>query len=123
MVDSIQGLRADGRLVAMGADVEPISVSLMDLIGKRIRNIGSQQNGPEYLYDALDFVRKEKLKRLLRHTHWQKHPRRTSGLRRVSPGFAPSSQCKLPIRAVTADFGRMRDYSEMTCRHRASGWF
>jgi alcohol dehydrogenase len=36
MVDSIQGLRPDGRLVTMGADVEPLSVSLMDLISKRI---------------------------------------------------------------------------------------
>jgi len=56
MVDSIQGLRPDGRLVAMGADAEPISVSLMDLISKRIRVVGSQQNGPENLYEALDFV-------------------------------------------------------------------
>src|SRR5207253_7823641 len=47
MVDSIQGLRPDGRLIAMGADAEPLSVSLMDLIMKRIRIIGSQQNGPE----------------------------------------------------------------------------
>ena len=62
MVDSIQGLRPDGRLVAMGADVEPISVSLMDLIGKRIRVIGSQQNGPEYLYEALDFVAQGRVK-------------------------------------------------------------
>ena len=55
MVDSIQGLRPDRRLVAMGADAEPLSISLMDLIMKRIRVIGSQQNGPEYLYEALDF--------------------------------------------------------------------
>jgi hypothetical protein len=56
MVDGIQGLWPDGRLVTMGADAEPISVSLIDLISKRIRIIGSQQNGPEYLYEALDFV-------------------------------------------------------------------
>src|SRR5207247_9507414 len=37
MVDSIQGLRPDGRLVTMGAGAEPISVSLIDLISKRIR--------------------------------------------------------------------------------------
>jgi len=43
-------------IVAMGADAEPISVSLIDLISKRIRLIGSQQNSPEYLYEALDFV-------------------------------------------------------------------
>jgi alcohol dehydrogenase len=62
MVDSIQGLRPDGRLVAMGADAEPIAVSLMDLIAKRIRVIGSQQNGPEYLYEALDLVARGKVK-------------------------------------------------------------
>jgi len=62
MVDSIQGLRPDGRIVTMGADVEPLSLSLMDLITKRIQVIGSQQNGPEYLYEALDFVAKGKVK-------------------------------------------------------------
>jgi hypothetical protein len=39
---------------------EPVSGSLIDLVGKRIRVIGSQQNGPEYLYEALDLQRKEK---------------------------------------------------------------
>jgi len=62
MVDSIQGLRPDGRLVTMGADAEPLSVSLSDLISKRIRIVGSQQNGPEYLYEALDFVAQGKVK-------------------------------------------------------------
>jgi D-arabinose 1-dehydrogenase-like Zn-dependent alcohol dehydrogenase len=65
MVDSIQGLRPDGRLVTMGADAEPISVSLIDLILKRIRIIGSQQNGPEYLYEALDFVAQGKVKTMV----------------------------------------------------------
>src|SRR6266550_5969836 len=48
-----------------GADAEPLSVSLMDLISKRIRIIGSQQNGPEYLYEALDFVAKGKVKTIV----------------------------------------------------------
>lgn len=65
MVDSIQGLRPDGRLVTMGAGAEPLSVSLLDLIGKRIRIIGSQQNGPEYLYEALDFVAQGKVKTII----------------------------------------------------------
>jgi alcohol dehydrogenase len=65
MVDSIQGLRPDGRLVTMGADSEPLSISLMDLIMKRIRIIGSQQNGPEYLYEALDFVAQGKVKTIV----------------------------------------------------------
>jgi alcohol dehydrogenase len=65
MVDSIQGLRPDGRLVTMGADAEPLSISLMDLLMKRIRIIGSQQNGPEYLYEALDFVAQGKVKTIV----------------------------------------------------------
>ena len=62
MVDSAQGLRPDGRLVTMGADAEPLAVSLMDLIGKRIQVIGSTQNGREYLYEALDIAAKGKVK-------------------------------------------------------------
>jgi alcohol dehydrogenase len=65
MVDSIQGLRPDGRLVTMGVGEEPLSISLMDLISKRIRIIGSQQNGPEYLYEALDFVAQGKVKTIV----------------------------------------------------------
>jgi len=37
----------------------------MDLIGKRIRIIGSQQNGPECLYEALDFVAQGKVKTIV----------------------------------------------------------
>ena len=37
-------------------------ISLMDLISRRIQVIGSQQNAPEYLYEALDFVAKGKVK-------------------------------------------------------------
>jgi len=65
MVDSIQGLRPDGRFVVMGADAEPLSVPLIDFIAKRIRVIGSQQNGPEYLYEALDFVAQGKVKTIV----------------------------------------------------------
>jgi len=64
MVDSIQGLRPDGRIVTMGAGIGPLSLSLLDLISKRIQAIGSQQNGPEYLSEALDFVAKGKVKTL-----------------------------------------------------------
>jgi alcohol dehydrogenase len=37
----------------------------MDLIMKRIRIIGSQQNSPEYLYEALDFVAQGKVKTIV----------------------------------------------------------
>src|SRR3984957_4737890 len=65
MVDSLKALRPDGRFIVMGADAEPISISPMDLLVKRIRIIGSQQNGPEYLYEALDFVAKGKVKTIV----------------------------------------------------------
>ncbi|PYU21792.1 MAG: alcohol dehydrogenase [Acidobacteria bacterium] len=65
MVDSIQALRPEGRLVTMGVDAEPLTVSLVDLLMKRMRIIGSSQNGPEYLYEALDFVAKGKVKTMV----------------------------------------------------------
>jgi alcohol dehydrogenase len=65
MADSIQGLRPDGRFVVMGADTEPISLSLIELLFKRIKIIGSQQNGPEYLYEALDYVAQGKVKSIV----------------------------------------------------------
>jgi len=62
MADSIAGLRPDGRLVVMGADHNPLPVSPVDLISRRIQVIGSTQNGTEYLYEALDYVAKGKVK-------------------------------------------------------------
>jgi D-arabinose 1-dehydrogenase-like Zn-dependent alcohol dehydrogenase len=51
--DSIRGLRPDGRLVIMGAEAKPLTVSPFELLMKRIKIIGSQQNSREYLYEAL----------------------------------------------------------------------
>ena len=65
MVDSIQGLRPDGRFIVIGADAEPLSLSLIELLSKRIKIIGSQQNGPEYLYEALDYVAQGKVKSMI----------------------------------------------------------
>jgi alcohol dehydrogenase len=62
MVESLQGLRPDGRLVTMGVDAEPIAVPLHELVGKRIRVIGSTQNGRPYLYEALDYVARGRVK-------------------------------------------------------------
>jgi D-arabinose 1-dehydrogenase-like Zn-dependent alcohol dehydrogenase len=53
MADSIQGLRPDGRLVVMGFDTKPLPLLPADLVAKRIKIVGSQQNGREYLYEAL----------------------------------------------------------------------
>lgn len=56
MADTIQGLRPDGALVLMGFEKKALAVQPGDLILKRIRVIGSQQNGPEYLKEALDIA-------------------------------------------------------------------
>jgi 2-desacetyl-2-hydroxyethyl bacteriochlorophyllide A dehydrogenase len=53
MADAIQGLRPDGRLVVMGFEGKPLAISPADLIMKRIKIVGSQQNGREYLFEAL----------------------------------------------------------------------
>jgi alcohol dehydrogenase len=62
MAGTIQGLRPDGRLVVMGFEPKPLPISPGDLIMRRIRVLGSQQNGPEYLYEALDYAGKGKIK-------------------------------------------------------------
>jgi D-arabinose 1-dehydrogenase-like Zn-dependent alcohol dehydrogenase len=62
MADTIQGLRPDGRLVVMGFEAKPLPVSPADLIMRRIQILGSQQNGREYLFEALDFVAQGKVK-------------------------------------------------------------
>ena len=62
MAGAIQGLRPDGRLVVMGFEAKPLSISPADLIMRRIRVMGSHQNGPEYLYEALDYAAKGKVK-------------------------------------------------------------
>src|SRR6516225_5350835 len=62
MADSIRGLRPDGRLVLMGAEAKPLPVSPPDLIMKRIKIIGSQQNGREYLHEALALAARGKVR-------------------------------------------------------------
>ncbi len=62
MADSIQGLRPDGRFVLMGYEAKPFPVAPADAILKRLRIIGSQQNGMEFLYEALDYAAQGKVK-------------------------------------------------------------
>ena len=45
----------------MGVSGEPLVVTA-EIIGNRSRVIGSQQNSPEYLYEALDYVAQGKVK-------------------------------------------------------------
>jgi D-arabinose 1-dehydrogenase-like Zn-dependent alcohol dehydrogenase len=68
MADTIQGLRPDGTLVLMGFENKALAVQPGDLILKRIRVIGSQQNGPEYLKEALDIAASGKV-RVLTETY------------------------------------------------------
>jgi hypothetical protein len=62
MADSIAGLRPDGRLVLMGFENRPLPVHPGDLISRRIRILGSQQNGRQYLYEALQIAASRKVK-------------------------------------------------------------
>jgi D-arabinose 1-dehydrogenase-like Zn-dependent alcohol dehydrogenase len=54
-------MRPDGRIILMGVGAEPLNYS-PELMFKRVRLIGSSQNGPEYLYEALDIAAKGKIK-------------------------------------------------------------
>ncbi len=60
--DCIQGLRPDGRFMVMGFYSEPFQISVVDLLFKRARVIGSIQNGIQYLYEALDIAARGKVK-------------------------------------------------------------
>jgi D-arabinose 1-dehydrogenase-like Zn-dependent alcohol dehydrogenase len=55
MVDSIQGPAPGRQIHRHGADAEPLSVSLIELLLQTHQNHRHQQNGPEYLYEALDY--------------------------------------------------------------------
>jgi D-arabinose 1-dehydrogenase-like Zn-dependent alcohol dehydrogenase len=61
-LDSIAGLRPDGRLVLMGFENKPLAVHPGDLIMRRIRILGSQQNDREYLHEALQIAASGKVK-------------------------------------------------------------
>lgn len=59
--DAFKGLRPQGRIVLMGVSGEPLQVPV-ELLFKEGRIIGSSQNDPEHLYEALDFVARGKVK-------------------------------------------------------------
>jgi alcohol dehydrogenase len=61
--DTLKGLRPDGRLVLIGISDEPFVIANgFEVMGNRLQIIGSNQNGREYLYEALDYVAKGKVK-------------------------------------------------------------
>ena len=59
--DAAHGMRPDGRIILMGVGHETLSYS-PEWMFKRVRLMGSSQNGPEYLYEALDYAAKGKVK-------------------------------------------------------------
>jgi D-arabinose 1-dehydrogenase-like Zn-dependent alcohol dehydrogenase len=60
---AIAGLRPDGRLILMGVSSESLEETPEPLF-KRARVIGSMQNSPEYLYEALDYAAKGRVKEI-----------------------------------------------------------
>ena len=57
--DTLRGLSPDGRLMFIGGSDEPFIIpSPAEFLMNRYQIIGSQQNGREYLYEALDYVAK-----------------------------------------------------------------
>jgi alcohol dehydrogenase len=60
--EALKGIRPDGRAVSMGFDAAgPIPVTA-EFLYRRGRLIGSVHNGPEYLYEALDYAAQGKVK-------------------------------------------------------------
>jgi alcohol dehydrogenase len=59
--DAAKGMRPEGRIILMGVGGEPLNYT-PELMFKHVRLIGSTQNGPEYLYEALDIAAKGKVK-------------------------------------------------------------
>ena len=59
--EAANGIRPDGRVVVMGASHEPLGFNMGMMLG-HVRIMGSSQNGPEYLYEALDLAAKGKVK-------------------------------------------------------------
>jgi len=57
----MKGMRPEGRIILMGVGGEAIRYT-PELMFKKVRLIGSSQNGPEYLYEALDMAAKGKVK-------------------------------------------------------------
>jgi dehydrogenase len=61
--DTLRGLRPDGRLMFIGGSDESFTIpSPGEFLMNRHQIIGSNQNGREYLYEALDYVAKGKVK-------------------------------------------------------------
>lgn len=59
--DAAKGMRPYGRVILMGVGSEPLNYT-PELLFKHVRLMGSSQNGPEFLYEALDYAARGKVK-------------------------------------------------------------
>jgi D-arabinose 1-dehydrogenase-like Zn-dependent alcohol dehydrogenase len=87
--DAMQGLRPDGRVILMGVSQEPLPITPQVLF-LRARVMGSTQNGPEYLYEALDYAAKGKVKVIAE----------TYSLEEISRAYERVAEGKVRFRAV-----------------------
>jgi dehydrogenase len=62
--DALPALRPEGRLVLMGVAEETLEVP-RDILMKRNQIIGSVQNGPEFLCEALDYAARGKVRAMI----------------------------------------------------------
>lgn len=89
-IEAFQGLRPEGRWVLMGVSNEKLTIDPLSLALSRHQIIGSQQNSPEYLYEALDFVAKGKVKVMTE----------TFSLENISEAYDKVANGKVRFRAV-----------------------
>jgi D-arabinose 1-dehydrogenase-like Zn-dependent alcohol dehydrogenase len=89
MSASVEGLRPDGRLVVMGFEPKPLVLTPM-IIMKRARILGSTQNHPEHLYEALQLVASGKVKVMVE----------TYALDDIQKAYARVAEGKVRFRAV-----------------------
>lgn len=65
MTDIIHGLRPDGELIVMGLDTTSLTISLAELILRRIRIYGSNHNNRAHLYEVLQIAASGKIKAMI----------------------------------------------------------
>jgi alcohol dehydrogenase len=61
VADVLPAMRPDGRLVLMGVSDEPLAIG-PEILFRRLHILGSTQNLPEHLYEALDMAARGKVK-------------------------------------------------------------
>lgn len=89
-IEAFEGLRPEGRWVLMGISNEKLTIDPFSVALSRHQIIGSQQNSPEYLYEALDFVAKGKVKVMTE----------TFSLENISEAYDKVANGKVRFRAV-----------------------